>query len=101
MMSATQMRVPRMHGLPEQMFGSIEIRCSRSSRVMVVQGYGEYNAVVRDHGLIFLASVSSRVTLLTRGTDKSVCATFGPARLHSSANTEGKCGWHRHSCLCP
>jgi hypothetical protein len=26
------------------------------------------------------------------GTDKSVCATFGPARLHSPANTEGQCG---------
>jgi acyl-coenzyme A synthetase/AMP-(fatty) acid ligase len=34
MISATQMRVPRMRGLPKQIFGSIEIRCSRSSRVM-------------------------------------------------------------------
>jgi hypothetical protein len=34
LMSATQIRVPRMHALPKQTFGSIEIRCSNSSRVM-------------------------------------------------------------------
>src|SRR5438874_5628914 len=35
-MSATQIRVPRIHAFPKQMFGSIEIRCSNSSRVMVI-----------------------------------------------------------------
>src|SRR5216684_5115773 len=31
-------------------------------------------------------------SLPSSGTDKSVCATFGLARLHSSANTESQCG---------
>src|ERR1700686_3284882 len=30
--------------------------------------------------------------LPSSGTDKSVCATFSLARLHSSANTDGQCG---------
>jgi hypothetical protein len=39
--SDTQMRLPRMQGLPKHIFGSMEIRLSSSSRVMLYLSFRE------------------------------------------------------------
>src|ERR1700686_1991500 len=47
----------------------------------------------------YIESASPRRAAKPPGTDKSVCATFCPARLHSPCEYRGPM-WHRHSCLC-